>query len=65
MTETDQRLARWTARWPLVRNIILFVVGIGLIINEALVHGTERPSLLFLYAGMIGLPAFFSSGHEK
>lgn len=39
--------------------MILFVTGMGLIVNEAVLReGPERPTLLVLYAGMVGLPAF-------
>lgn len=41
------------------RDVILFFTGIGLIVNEAVLReGPERPTLLVLYAGMVGLPAF-------
>lgn len=38
--------------------MILFFAGIGLIVQEAQRNGAERPTLLLLYAAMIGLPAF-------
>ena len=41
------------------RDVILFLTGLGLIVNEAVLReGPERPTLLVLYAGMVGLPAF-------
>jgi hypothetical protein len=41
------------------RDTLLFLTGLALIINEAVLRdGTERPTLLVLYAGMVGLPAF-------
>jgi hypothetical protein len=41
------------------RDTVLFLTGIALIINEAVIRsGPERPTLLVLYAGMVGLPAF-------
>jgi hypothetical protein len=40
------------------RDTVLFTVGLGLIIHEAVLRdGPERPGLLLLYAGMVGLPA--------
>jgi hypothetical protein len=37
---------------------VLFAVGLALIVNEAILRdGPERPGLLVLYAGMVGLPA--------
>lgn len=42
----------------ITRDLILFVVGIGLIINEAVIRqGDPRESLILLFAGMVGLPA--------
>ena len=39
------------------RDTILFMVGLGLIIYEAVARtGPERWGLLVLYAGMVGLP---------
>lgn len=41
------------------RDVILFLTGLGLIVYEAVLReGPERPTLLVLYAGMVGLPAF-------
>lgn len=41
------------------RDVTLFVTGLGLIVHEAVLReGPERPTLLVLYAGMVGLPAF-------
>lgn len=45
-------------RINITRDMILFVVGLAGIINEAARHGTERVGLLVLFAGMVGLPAF-------
>jgi hypothetical protein len=50
-------------RW---RDDILRITGISLIIYEAIFReGPERPSLLILYAGMVGLPAFLKVDGEK
>lgn len=44
------------------RDVTLFVTGLGLIVHEAVLrHGPERPTLLVLYAGMVGAPAFLRS----
>jgi hypothetical protein len=46
--------------WKVGRDTVLFLVGIGGIINEAFVRtGDPRTELLILFAGMCGLPAFF------
>jgi uncharacterized membrane protein len=41
-----------------IRSGILFGVGIAGIVFETVVHQAERPTLLILFAAMIGLPAF-------
>ncbi len=46
------------------RNTILFVFGLLGIGYETLAEGGERPTLLLLFAGMVGLPAFLK-GDEK
>ncbi len=39
---------------------MLFITGIGLIVYEAAFRaGNERPTLLILFASMIGLPLVF------
>lgn len=40
------------------RDGVLFVVGLAGIAHETVVMNAERPSLLVLFAGMVGLPAF-------
>lgn len=52
-------------RWLLVRDILLFVVGLGGVANEALIQEAERPTLLLLYAAMLGLPAFLRSDERN
>lgn len=46
------------ARWPILRDAILFFAGIAGIAHETLTNHTDRPQLLLLFAGMVGLPAF-------
>ncbi len=46
------------------RDTILFTFGLLGIIYETLAQGGERPTLLILFAGMVGLPAFLK-GDEK
>lgn len=45
-------------QWPLLRDIALFFGGIAGVIHETLLAKTERPTLLILFAAMMGLPAF-------
>lgn len=49
-------------RW---RDSILFAAGLGLIVHEAVRDGAERPTLLILYAAMIGLPAFLRADEKR
>lgn len=44
--------------WPQIRDIGLFLGGIGGVIHETLLSKSERPTLLILFAAMMGLPAF-------
>lgn len=55
--------ARWWTK--ISRDLVLFAVGLGLTINEALRAGPERPSLLVLYAGMMGLPAILRFDEQR
>ncbi len=45
------RLQNW-------RDGLLFVVGLILVIREAVFATADRPDLLILYAAMMGLPAY-------
>lgn len=50
---------RLTNAWPLLRDVAIVVTALVLIIWEAVFrNGPERPTLLLLYTGMLGLPAF-------
>lgn len=46
------------------RDTILFTFGLLGIIYETLAQGGERPTLLILFAGMVGLPAFLNSDEK-
>lgn len=51
------RVRRLKAR-RVTRDGVLFVVGLLGILHETFVSHLERPGLLVLFAGMVGLPAF-------
>lgn len=51
-------------RWPLIRDITLFLGGLAGVAHETLISHVERPTLLLLFAAMLGLPAFLR-GDEK
>lgn len=44
--------------WQNTRDIILFFGGLAGVFNETVLTSTERPTLLILFAAMMGLPAF-------
>lgn len=45
-------------QWPTLRDITLFVGGLAGVFHETVVSNVERPTLLILFAAMLGLPAF-------
>jgi NhaP-type Na+/H+ or K+/H+ antiporter len=50
--------SEWKKEWPFLRDVVLFVCGIAGIAHETLVSPVPDPSLLILFGGMAGLPAF-------
>lgn len=52
-------------RWRPQRKDVLFVVGLLGIGYEALFRSAERPTLLLLYAAMIGLPLVLRADEER
>lgn len=47
------------------RTTVLLVVGLLGVAHETLVSNGERPTLLLLFAAMIGLPAFINQDEKK
>jgi hypothetical protein len=45
-------------KWQNSRDVILFFGGLAGVFNETVLTTTERPTLLILFAAMMGLPAF-------
>jgi hypothetical protein len=45
-------------KWPIARDVALFVAGMAGVAHETLIASGERPTLLILFAAMLGLPAF-------
>jgi hypothetical protein len=45
-------------RLRITRDGVLFVIGVLGIAHETLIADADRPTLLLLFAGMVGLPAF-------
>jgi hypothetical protein len=52
----EKRGAKWHLR--LSRDVVIFGTGIVGIVHEIFFSTSDRPTLLILFAAMIGLPAF-------
>lgn len=47
----------WERRFKIVRDVILFSLGVAIIVNEVwFLKGTERESILILATGLVGMP---------
>lgn len=60
-------MSKRSGRWPLLtRDGLLLIAGIALTINEAVFRsGPERPYMLMLFAGMMGLPVFLRADEKR
>lgn len=57
---------QWLVRnFPTYRDLILFVGGLAGVAHETLIASAERPTLLILFAAMMGLPAFLRTDGAK
>jgi len=63
MVTADERAL--VKNWPTLRDMILFFGGLAGVANEALFQNAERPTLLLLYAAMMGLPAFLRADDKN
>lgn len=52
-------------KWPFLRDILLFASGLGGVAHETIVSTADRPTLLLLFAAMMGLPAFLRQDEKK
>lgn len=50
--------------WKDIREVILFFAGLAGVAHETIQYGTERPSFLVLFAGMMGLPLYLAKDKE-
>lgn len=41
--------------WPRIRTIVLFIGGLAGVAHQELVADKDKPTLIILYAGMMGL----------
>lgn len=55
----------WMTEWPTIRDIALFVGGLMGVLHETVVTSGERPSLLLLFAAMMGLPAVLRADERR
>jgi len=51
--------------WPKVRDPVLFLGGLAGVAHETVLSSADRPTLLILFAAMLGLPAFLRSDEKK
>lgn len=51
--------------WPLLRDATLFFSGLAGVAHEVLLTDAERPTLLLLFAAMMGLPAFLRQDQQQ
>jgi hypothetical protein len=47
------------------RDSVLFFSGLAGVFHETVIAAAERPTLLFLFATMIGLPAFLRADEKR
>ena len=62
MTIAEERVRK---KRTITRDFTLFVVGLGLIVREAIFENSERPYMLMLFATMIGLPLAFRADSAR
>jgi uncharacterized membrane protein len=55
---------QWMKAWPLVRDVALFLCGVAGIAYETVFTQVDRPTLLLLFAAMVGLPAFLRTDEK-
>jgi hypothetical protein len=53
------------SQWQTIRDMILFFAGLGGVFHETAIAQAERPTLLLLFAAMMGLPAFLRADEKK
>lgn len=51
--------------WGHWKDTVLFLGGLGGVIHETVVSGVDRPSLLVMFAAMMGLPAFLGADRRR
>ena len=62
-TSRRRRPPKWHVK--ITRDLVLFTAGLGGVAHETLVSKSERPTLLVLFAGMMGLPVFLRQDEKR
>lgn len=62
MTKTPQRQSRLVT---IPRDTVLFIAGLLGVLHETLFSESDRPQLLLVFAGMMGLPAFLRADEAR
>lgn len=67
MSERPQRRSTdlWNRYDKRVRDSIIFMVGVGGVINELFVENEPRPAALVFLASLIGVPFVLSADEKK
>lgn len=53
-------------QWPSIsRDTVLFIGGLLGVLHETVASKSDRPTLLILFAGMMGLPAFLRADEAR
>lgn len=52
-------------QWKNIRDIVLFGAGLAGVFHETVIVTSERPTLLLLFAAMMGLPAFLRTDERE
>lgn len=50
--------------WKNVRDVLLFFSGLAGVFYETVISVSERPTLLLMFAAMMGLPAFLRTDEK-
>jgi hypothetical protein len=62
---TKSKKSTLGSRFQFSRDSLLFLGGLLGVLHETLLTNVERPSLLVLFGGMMGLPAFLSADAKR
>lgn len=52
-------------QWKNIRDVVLFASGLAGVFHETVLATAERPTLLLLFAAMMGLPAFLRTDERN